>query len=71
MREINGSYVTTVDGVDFYTDGIKQSSTTFSARVGYIGFSITYDQTTKTTWQCPFKASISLGRSAGKSMAVA
>ena len=26
MGEINGSYVTTVDGVDFYTDGFKHST---------------------------------------------
>jgi len=25
MGEVDGSYVTTVDGVDFYTDGVKHS----------------------------------------------
>ena len=52
MGEINGSYVTTVDGVEFYTDGIKHSSTTFSARLGYIDFSRTYDQITdESAWE--------------------
>ena len=26
MGEVNGSYVTTVDSVDFYTDGFKHST---------------------------------------------
>ena len=26
MGEVNGSYVTTVDGVDFYTDEFKHST---------------------------------------------
>ena len=26
MGEVNGSYVTTLDGVDFYTDGFKHST---------------------------------------------
>ena len=26
MGEVNGSYVTTVDGVDYYTDGFKLST---------------------------------------------
>ena len=52
MGEINGSYVTTVDGVEFYTDGIKHSSTTCSARLGYIDFSRTYDQITdESAWE--------------------
>lgn len=46
MGGINGTYVTTVDGVDIYTDGIKLSTTTFSARMGHIDFSRTYDQVT-------------------------
>ena len=29
MGEINGSYVTTVDGVDFYTDGFKHKASRF------------------------------------------
>ena len=44
MGEIKGSYATTVGKADFYTDGIKHSSTTFSARLGYVDFSRTYDQ---------------------------
>lgn len=46
MGGINGTYVTTVDGVDIYADGIKHSTTTFSARIGHIDFSSTYDQVT-------------------------
>ena len=41
MGEVDGSYVTTVGDVEFYTDGIKHITTTFSARVGYIDFSRT------------------------------
>ena len=26
MGEVNGSYVTTLDGVNFYTDGFKHST---------------------------------------------
>ncbi|WP_299554923.1 hypothetical protein [uncultured Tateyamaria sp.] len=52
MGEVNGSYVTTVDGVDFYTDGIQHNSSSFSARIGYIDFSRQYDQITdEGSWE--------------------
>lgn len=52
MGEVKGTYVTTIDGVDYYTDGIKHDSTTLSLRIAYIDFSRTYDQISdKSTWE--------------------
>ena len=52
MGEIKGTYVTTVGDVEFYTDGIKHSTTTFSARIGYVDYSRTYDQITdESAWE--------------------
>ncbi len=52
MGDLSGTYVTTVDGVDYYTDGVKHSTTTFTARLGFIDFSRTNDQITdESSWE--------------------
>lgn len=50
--KIRGTYVTTIDGVDYYSDGIKHNTTTISARIAYIDFSRTYDQISdESAWE--------------------
>ena len=49
---VRGTFVTEIDGVQFYTDGIKHSGTSFSASIAYIDASYDYDGITdEGVWQ--------------------
>ncbi|MCK8485485.1 hypothetical protein MUY21_15695 [Aliiroseovarius sp. S2029] len=48
MGEVNGTFVTEVDGVRYYTDGIKHQGTSFSVSVAYVDFSHEYDAISDT-----------------------
>lgn len=40
---VNGTFVTEIDGVEFYTDGIRYGGTFFTLSIAYIDFSREYD----------------------------
>ena len=44
MGYVNGTFVTEVDGVEYYTDGVKHSGSSFSANIAFIDYSREYDQ---------------------------
>lgn len=48
MGHVNGTFVTEVDGVEYYTDGVKHSGSSFSANIAFIDYSREYDQITDT-----------------------
>ena len=48
MADVDGTFVTEIDGVEYYTDGVKHSGSSFSANIAYIDFSREYDQITDT-----------------------
>ena len=45
---VNGTFVTEIDGVEFYTDGIRHGGTFFTASIAYIDFSREYDSISDT-----------------------
>ena len=52
MAEINGTFVTEIDGIQFYTDGIIHSGGSINVNIAYIDFSREWDNITDTgSWQ--------------------
>ena len=45
---VNGTFVTEIDGVEFYTGGIRHGGTFFTASIAYIDFSREYDSISDT-----------------------
>ena len=45
---VNGTFVTEIDGVEFYTDGVKHSGTSFTVSIAYVDFAREYDSISST-----------------------
>jgi len=45
---VKGTFVTEIDGVEFYTDGIRHGGTFFTVSIAYIDFSREYDSISDT-----------------------
>lgn len=43
MSGVNGTFVTELDGVEYYTDGVKHAGTSFQVSIAYVDFAREYD----------------------------